>query len=302
MDIYSAETYVKKLLTYVEEVKTKSPNMYKKSKDRLRDLAFTCTEVVNVISDILQDEALEQDELEFGFANRTEVCEMISSMESQLNNLKQFVNYQTSGNVEAVQIPTPIKTSKISSQTRKQVMSTYGSVLKELANFGIDCVRVQDCAAILWRWFDTRFFVTPKSHPDFRYNIRRIPTWIRDIVIAYGVSIETDSCDEFISQFDSWCDSLSTTEAGDKFAVPYSVYSVSQSKVIPQNSTSAVIWDILLDAGLINACIHTSEGLYLTEDMVYQRCGELNPDSLNNYINYRYDNSIIELCGLKEVV
>ena len=58
MDIYGAEKAIANLKTYVQDVYECRPGMYKKSKDRLRDIAGTCSEIVDLISVIVEDASL----------------------------------------------------------------------------------------------------------------------------------------------------------------------------------------------------------------------------------------------------
>lgn len=294
MDIYSAESYMKKLLEYVTEVNEVKPNMYQKSKDRLKDLAVTCNQVVRIISEILQDEALAQIDNEFRESNQNEICNMITSMESQIAALKTFVSYDSeeSSNVT-------ISKSKISPQTRRQVLTNYGKVFSRLSQSDTGNVIVDDCITLLWTWFDERFFQTPRSHPEFRYNIRRIPNWISDIVLSYSLSIMRGDRESFVDEFNEWCTTLNITEAGDKYAIPYFIYKVKQDAEDQLvDCTPVVLWDMLIDAGLHSLCGQDPSELYIQEDMMYQRCGNINPSCLDDYINYKEDDNILKSCNL----
>ena len=92
MDIYSAEIQVNKLLNYVKGLSGTDHKLYKKSKNRLKELANTCNEVVSVISELIQDEALvNNDESdEFGGADTADFNSVLNSMEGQIAELRQF--------------------------------------------------------------------------------------------------------------------------------------------------------------------------------------------------------------------
>ena len=92
MDIYSAEIQVNKLLDYVKSLSDAKPRMYQKSKDRLKELASTCNQVVSVIAEILQDEALLSDQDEFGGSNVNDFNAVLNSMEDQITELRQFLS------------------------------------------------------------------------------------------------------------------------------------------------------------------------------------------------------------------
>ena len=126
--------------------------------------------------------------------------------------------------------------------------------------------------------------------------------WVRDIVIVYSMHLDSGTPDEFILEFNTWCDSLYTTDAGNKFAVPYEIYALSQLDTSDNVSeTAAVIWDVLLDNGLRRLCTADPYDLYPSEDCVYIKCGELNSNCLENYVDYKTDPSILQRCNLEEV-
>ena len=77
MDIYTAEIQIKRLLEYFEDIEEKKPLMYQKSKDRYRDLASNCLQVVRVISNILQDETLMNDDVEFSGSQKKDIYHTI---------------------------------------------------------------------------------------------------------------------------------------------------------------------------------------------------------------------------------
>ena len=292
MDIYSAETQVKRLLKFVEDTKTARPKMLNKSKNRLRDLAATCADVVHIISEILQEESLNIDGDEFSTSN-LDIADSVANMRFDLNKLATMAETSTPmvSGLEMVAIQNNVFGG---SATRKNVMSQYAVVLKTLAKSKIAYPAVADCARLLWLWFDTRFL--SNSDLDFHFNIKRIGTWIADIVILYSYAVIQNSTDEFEKSFKEWCNLIPKSET--QYAIPYFVYLFDKncdgSKL---TLLAAVIWDILLDLGLRTVCADNSD-IYVREDYVYKLCDKYNPDVLDRYVNYRDDPAVLSKCGL----
>lgn len=284
MDIYSAEVQVNKLLNYVKSLSDSKPRMYQKSKDRLRELANNCSQVVLVISEILQDEALVTDQDEFGSSNTNDFNAVLNSMESQISELRQFLSSPK---------PSAMNTTS-STSAKKQAICTYKHCLSSLAHANIIVEEAEGCSRLLWDWFNCRFLEGPST---FKYNMKRIPNWIRDIVVLYGYHLESETINTFVNSFYSW---LSTISSGsNNYAVPYEVFTFDTSPPASQMTlTSVVLWDILLDYGLRDICSDSSSELFPSEDCVYSLVGSLNGSVMDPYQNYNYDKSILSVCNL----
>jgi len=285
VDIYSAEVQVKKLLNYVNELSNSKPRMYQKSKDRLKELANTCNQVILVIAEILQDEALiNGQEDEFGGSQVSDLDSVLDSMEDQISELRQFLSS-----------PKPVSNVNTNfSTSKKRALFTYKHCLSTLANADVAILEAGSCGKLLWKWFSTRFLECPES---FKYNMKKLPRWIRDIVILYGYNLECGTLNEFTTMFDKWMLSITTSE--NNYAVPYEVYEFDKT-TDPCNMTlsAVVIWDILLDYGLRDLCCDPSSELYPSEDCVYSLVSSKNGEIMNPYTNYLYDKSILDICNL----
>lgn len=288
MDIYGAEVQVNKLLNYVKGLSDSKPRMYQKSKDRLKELANTCNEVVAVIAEILQDEALLNDGPdEFGGSDSTDVDDVLNRMQDQITELRHFLN------VPVTSVPYVDTTDTDLSSARKKALYDYKHCLSMLAHSDMIVQESEDCSHMIWKWFDCRFL---ENRDSFKYNMKKLPDWIRDIVILYGYHFESGSLVNFKFRFDSWIASISTNV---NYAVPYEVFQLDKSlDASKMTLTSVVIWDILLDYGLRELCHDSSSGLYLSEDCVYSLVGSLNSDIMDPYRHYTYDKSILERCNL----
>ena len=289
MDIYSAEAHVKKLLAYVQSLADTKPRMYGKSKERLKEVAMICKQIIFVISEIVQEEVLCDDISEFGESN-SEVNAVLDEMQEQLAKLREFTSYDDKQDSSTT-------TSKLKPVERKRIIKAYRLALKKVAeaDSGFECA--DECAKMLYDWFEVRFIKTSSS--GFRYNIRRIPGWIRDFVMLYGYAVHDGSRSEFKSRFYSWLDDIRNSESQSRYAVPYDVYQFNRSPDADKVSLeAAVIWDIMLDNGLSDICSNDPDSLMLEDDAVYTLCCELDLNKMDNYSNYREDPKVLKFVQL----
>lgn len=291
MDIYSAEHHIKKLHEYIEEV-YKSPTgtrgLYQKSRVRYRGIANSCISVVNMISEILQEELLQSDTTEFSGYDTSTLLKIVSDVESKLEDVKRFAGVKA----------TPSAPSVIPTNSRKHVMRDYAKAFDELL-LSTKLQRypeIQKCVRCIDDWFDTRFFEYKSE--DFRYNIRRIPSWVQSFVIVIGKAIQNETYDEFYQELSTWLKCVKFE--GSAHAVPYSIYAVDKT-LHPSDITltSVILWDVLMDCGLNQLC--KEDPLYLSRSQLYDLCSKLNPDELDSYRNYDSDPSVLLTCKLVEV-
>lgn len=97
MDIYSAENHASKLLMYVEDFAFRKPRVYEKTNVRLRKLSQVCGRIMEVISQIVEDEVLESTDVpgrEFGESESSspEILDAIEDLQNRLENLKSFAS------------------------------------------------------------------------------------------------------------------------------------------------------------------------------------------------------------------
>ena len=284
MDIYSAEIQVKKLLNYVKGLSDSKSRMYQKSKDRLKELANTCNEVVKVISELIQDEALVNNDSdssdEFGSSDNADYLSVLTSMESQLADLKRFLSPSSHS-----------ESNEETSDEKKQAMYTYKKSLTQLSTSSMCVKEAEDCGQLLYRWFSSRYLNSPDT---FHYRIKQIPSWIKDIVILYGYHLEQNSIGSFKVNFQKWLESISED---NNYAVPYEIYKFDKHPDPKMMTlTSVVLWDILLDNGLRDCCKNSE--MYLSDDCVYSMVGSLRSEVMDPYTNYAYDDSILKKCNL----
>ena len=288
LDIYSAGTSIKKLLTYVEDIADSKPRMYEKSKDRLKEIATTCNKVVEVISEILEDEVLKEDSVEFG--QNSDLTAVITNMQQQMDKLKQFAEGASDDSDER-----HVEINSSSSKARKKALKSYSSCLSKLSTIETAYPFANRCAKLLWTWFDVRFLKTVYG-TNFRYNMKKFPEWIQSIVILYGKAIHDNDVASFEANFQAWLQSIINTDAKDKYAVPYDIYQLSRNMNSESITLDAVIlWDILLDNGLRDVCTTDKDDLYMDEYDIYNLADTHSPAVLDSYCNYATHPEVFEL-------
>ena len=321
MDINSAEKSLKKLLTYATDLANTKPKLYQKSRDRLIDLVATCNEIVTLISSVLQEETMFTEVNEFSSTAKTtnpDIFTALDTMQAQIDQIRSFAKLTDAPTLVGTQqagtcisgvtskpsniIPITNQVNSASgSSSKKSILKSYTSAISHVADIKFHHKEVSCCANLLWYWFDNRFIVNGRSD-GFVYNMKRFPTWIRDIVILYGNAIHDKSYHKFDQTFRSWVDKLSSTDC--KYAVPFEVYEFGKSIDASKLTLDAVVlWDILVDSGLSDICTQSTDDSYLSTYSVYDLCSKLNPELLNDYRNYlEYPEMIDVLLGWEKVI
>lgn len=298
MDIHSAKNSVNKLLAYIEGLSEEQPRMYAKSKERLKEIADNCNQVVAIISDILQEELLQEEESE-EFSSGSVIAPILEDMECQISKVQQFND--SMADIPSSEVATPLDASAnkteqtaLSLNVRKKVFAKYTSCLSQLPKSTLGYAFANRCAKLIWTWFETRFYITiPNS--TFKYSMRKFPEWIQGIVVMYGKAIHDNNVAQFERDFRVWIDSIINTDARNRYVVPYPVYQFCK-KHDPGDLTldAVVLWDILLDCGLDTLCTNDKQDLYLDQYSVYNLCDSINSSVLENYADYANHPDIFE--------
>jgi len=307
LDIRSTEMHLYHVKEYLEVLNASDSKLYSKTKKKLTYLSSELFQCIQLIADILEEESLNTEESEFcddtssmdNYLDEgiTKITEDISETANKIKHLDQFTHNEVleteesestdSDNGNSDDYIQPIQ--KISqSRHRKLVVSSYGNVLQELSeNQELD--KYQDakaCADLLWEWYNARFFETKSS--DFHYNIRHIPIWVRNIVLAYGKHVEDDTADKFCSDFRSWLRGMSDGgTSNSKYGVPYEVYELDKAiKKTDITLAANRVWDILFDHGLDRLSSSELGESVLVSGCMYNLCDKYNPSLMENYEYY----------------
>lgn len=272
MNIQSAEKHIDSLLRYVKDLQIEKPRMYKKSKERLLDIAVSCNLVVCTISDILRDELMSVDVDEFEGNSSTEISDIIKSMESTLSNLVEFSNTNPNNDYHS-----------------KDVYKLYCDVLKFASRSESSSSVAERCAKLMWRWFDSRFI---KSKNDrFVYNIQMFKRWIPNFVILFSYYHKNNDIEQFETDVNEWV--VDVMDNRNMYAIPKEIYYLEQTHESKYYTVESVIlWDLMLDLGFSKIC-DINQSYFPYSDCVYDLCYNYNPDELNNYVNYKTDLSIL---------
>lgn len=261
MDIFGAQSHMKKLLAYVEKISKSDAHVYAKSRTRLKDLYDTCNHIEDLISSMLEDDMFEQSENEFAGLDVIE-----NNSYSELDN-----------------------------KDKKLAFKLYCEILEQTSLSDLNIDKALDCSKLIWYWFNHRFILSKDTCPGFLYNMNNFPAWIQSIVLCYGKSIEELKDVEFTNDVRCWCDDL-VTKGNNNYPLPVNVNIMLQSDC--SNLTSVVLWDILMNNGYDSLCNKHPKEVYLSEDSIYNYCGKQDPSVLDDYVQYDHDPSILDRCNL----
>lgn len=282
MEIYSAESHAKKVVEFLEEMREASPGMYAKTRTRLRNISADLFKGIELISKILQEDSL-LDDAEFS-SNREELQDLVTELSENSNKTsKQIAELSQFVTTDSVNLTV---------ENKKFLVSYYGRVLSGLASANIPYYRVADCASMLWRWYNARFF---QNSSGFKYSVSKIPTWISYIVIAYGIALRNKTSQQFLDSFAQWCD----TTSKNHYPLPYTIHSVVSSMSQDTVTLEALaVWDVLIDYGLaveLPAQLQTFQlGRYVISDIF----DKLNLDLTNAYEYYNNDPELLKKYNL----
>ena len=299
VDIYSARKQVDKVLQYINNISEEDvQRMYKPSRDRLQDLAVCCNTISDTISELLQNNIrVEDNASDMALVNKGIGLEL-QSIDDKGYDLA--VASRVDGSSKSKVTPSKLDVSrseqsksKISVGNRRTIMKSYRDTLEALAKQQVDNIYVRRCAYMLWQWFETRFYKSKSIGSEFRYNIRRIGTWIQDFVVVFAYHVVHNDLVEFESSFQSWCELIQSQSC--KYAIPYEVYRVD-SQPDPEDYTlcAVVLWDLLVELGLksvLSVCDQSE--VYLSPDSMYEKCLQMNPSQLDYYADYRFNPEVL---------
>lgn len=160
--------------------------------------------------------------------------------------------------------------------------------------------QLDECIEILHSWFSKRIVQLDPNTSSFRYRESQISNWIESIVIAYGNSVYDNTQTSFLSNFNTWCNSLSVKDI--KYPLPYCVH--EQVIKVPSGNislTSLVLWDMLWDNGFQQITRSSDSAIVIKSDMIYEKCLKYNPYVLTIYSRYDEDSSVLMDSNLVKV-
>lgn len=252
-EIYPAERYADKILTYLRKVAAEKPNMYAKTKKRYEDLASVMMECSGLILSILEEDSL--------VPKNTDEFDELSSAGDDLKNkfdqlskkFQQAEKFSSDSKMNSRKSDgDPIQPGHSSAHIYYRTCADYHQVLKEASacNFGYS--EVNKCAQLLYKWFHTRF-LPDVPDPDFLCKIEYLPSWITNFILVFGKYYEDKRINVFESTIERWCNRVESGTAGN-YAIPFEIYKldndIKKGACKPDDYTiSAVIINDILSSG-----------------------------------------------------
>lgn len=316
MDMSGAQKTANKLRDFVQSVATSDSKLYDKSKQKLQDIASICSEIVTAVSHILQSEVLQTEHSEFESAPDANIYTQVAEMREELDKLKAFVqgaaqveSAAPNNSIEPVDTPESrhaqldvkpaTHTDKLPPDKMKEIVSTYGSVLKEAASTDCGVPAGNQLTGILWKWFNARIFTKYTNAPTFHYGVHRFKHIIYAFTVLYGKHFEENTVDVFLRYFEDWIDELSTSSESHRWIAPYEVYQIERNMDSSHaNLTSVVLYDVLITTVLKPLLEYNSNGYYLHDSGLYDTTYQADPSCLDEYVCYTYDSRILESLNL----
>ena len=323
MDIYGAEKSINKLKQYVQDVYECRPGMYKKSKNRLRDIAGTCSEIVDLISVIVEDASLSSDINGYDdydefldssdCTNNEDVNIMLMEIGHKLDYIQSFlhkdnkennkcdaddnvntvecedkgIGYSTpqslSGFVSTYTPNTSSSKDKLSSSQCKNIIHKYAKTIDN-ARLACNNIYAKECCQLINDWFEGRFL---EQNKDFRYNPKHIGKWIQAIVIGYGKALHDgeQAVKYYTSHIYKWIDKIHDNNI--PFVLPYDIYQLT--KGIPKKyvvNDTLILWDMLLNAGYDDICARGDDEIYISDYALLEAFQKVNLNIGNNTFYY----------------
>lgn len=301
MDLNSAIIHANKLLDWSKSISNSDSKMYDKTKQRYKNIAEICNQIAGIISDKLQTEVMQPKSNESESTSSSDLQMQINFLNEKLDAMSALIVQGDISNHPKVSESVIVKSDKkINSAERKFIVKKYGETLQEVAKTDCGVSAANQCANIIWKWFDARIFTKYPNAPIFNYGIYRIKDIIYAIIITFGYHTEQGTQEKFLQNFDKWIETLSTYPNSNKWIAPYEVYKVErQMDKKYANLTAVVIFDILWDNGFATLCdVGEQHNANLNENKLYDKMSETNAVVLDKYDYYLHNESILELLNL----
>ena len=286
--------------SYIEGLRNSNSKVYSKTKKKLTELSSDMLQCVQMISEILKEESLDTDETgilssestEFTDSDILQLSQDMADTISKFEELDQFNHMFTGVKKEDTSDSLiPVTSISPSSKQKKYIIRSYGDALRKLPDKLVNYPDAKLCSELLWKWYRIRFFES--QSPDFHYNIKNLPIWLRNIVLTFGSHLEDGTIDKFCEDFEGWLSSVQQSGSKQsKYSVPYEVYALDITiKTSDVSLTSVVLWEILYENGLQSLSDPKLETCALQSETMYNLCTKYNPDIMEQYEYYENSKS-----------
>lgn len=309
MDKYTAKNAVTNLYKYFEDLTAIQPVLYQKSKQDYMEMYEMLSQIIKMVGNIVEMDQLRTDTDEFESGVAEFKRDIVSDVIRQLanvggNTIDMPANYNSEYSPQNPEIlSTPLE--DLTPADCKQIVKRYSNLLQAISNADCEYQKVNQCADIIWKWYQARILKKYPNAPQFNYCIHRLKGIIYSIVLVFGKHQEQGKVDTFLNHFEEWIRNLSISPKSNTWIAPYEVYEVeracAEGRLDKEYGTlsAVVIWDILLDNGLRELC-ETAEhnDVYPQEYQIWDRVEKVNVDALDAYVKYTSDRTIIESLNL----
>lgn len=296
-----------KLRQFVFDLCSSESSLSNDTTSALIRLRSICSDIVSSISEVLGSDEDDSDRIISIQNQLNEIKTMIQSISTRGNdNVENLDNRHCAIDVDsAIDADASIDESygseseEISKTTRRKARSDYNNIMKEMSEKRTGIKPVDICIKLISDWYTTRFLINDKN---FHYDMKKIPSWIGGIVLAFNESFAAGTYYEFTTSFNQWLTDVKIS--GSKYSLPYDIFiRIKNRDKSLCTLHAAVMWDILLDSGFNKISDKQPYQLYLSEDTIYQWISEVDPDTLDDYENYRENPSILDRLRFhKEVI
>ena len=281
MELNSIESHMEKVVQYLEELSKSDKKLYSKTRTRLGALNTQLCRSVEMVSQILADNILKQD-TEFG-ENLGELNDEAISINKDISSTMTHVT----------QLNTFIDRSD-SAKAKREILLKYKEVLHQVAVMDIKYPHVLNCAKLINKWFNCRFYLSLSFDSNFKYRLEMLPQWIVDIVTLYGYCISISDFSE-IEQFMHWCDNVGSGVITTTYAVPYCIHRISHSMTKDMVTFSGLgLYDLLLDAGYSRLDDPALGNVTLSPYLLKDKFLAYSPDVVDDYTYCGDDESLLK--------
>lgn len=294
MDWYSARKSLKKVADYIDEQRRLSTKRYASTRELMSEMGEDGIRIIQGLQEMLNIDLLgdSNDEFEANVINdRIAALELRQRKHDELLGLKHTSDDSTSQRPEQ----STHDFVKIPKENLEGIVRNYNRILERLAKVDCQVDVANQCASVIWRWYEARFIKKYTHVPKFKYDIFRIKEVMYALVVMFGYYHSQGKLDVFLDTFNTWVKDLSVNPQSNKWIAPWEVYQLER-KMDPAftNLDAVVIWDILLENGLQDLCdaVPNNE-VYPRDNQIWEIMSKHNIKVLDPYANYKEDPSIL---------
>lgn len=307
--IENAESSMKRILKFAQELSEQNQKQYERTRERLRELIQMCNDTIEILSPIASVPV------------PVSICDNTSCFSASCADDTSQFSASTSGSYYETE--TTSHDSNIQSESIQQVCQSeqsqsvsettnlpsfasinhlYAETLHKLASDHDMPVAVQDCAKMLYRWFDKRILKAASYKPYNRLKLhpKFYPNLIRDLIITYGYYLENHRIYDFYSEFNEFIDKLGFDKTvTETYSVPMSTFKLGQHTDQYATISALVIMDYFWQHGLsaLNLDNTVNQCASLHDFVVFDAFENSDSDEINAYVSnpHQYDSYIANL-------